>query len=295
MTFYFHYNTGIITQSALTRCFPDCDSEMLSQFLCHMKLSMEITSDMLIYSNLQQNHSENSIEMQEKLLFIPALMHNIPRPHGMSRTIQFGWCIQCSNPHQFFFPHFLHVLLLHLAYQYALPKTADNPHHRRCTIWTNGILWSDSDGVQTLVEIVDTSQCVLLLMSCARKFEHNMIKLRQEVIKDILSHQKETYPRLELQEFIIDPSQLDYPIDKPSSLTLYDIEHIASCVVRNKSFVVPYNIDERGHSIKISDLLPYEYNNVLSIFAGRDPQVSKYNASLNNIIIIFYHHTGIIC
>ena len=285
MTFYFHYNTGIITQSALTRCFPDYDSEMLSQFLCYMKLSMEITSDMLIYSNLQQKHSENSNVMQEKLLFVPALMHNIPRPRGMSGTIQFGWCLQCSNPHQFFLPRFLHILLLHFAYQYALPKTANN---RRCTIWTNGILWSDVYGVQTLVEIVDNSQCVLLLMSCAAEFEHNMIKLRQEVIKDILSHQKDTCPRLELQEFIIDPSQLDYPIDKPSSLTLYDIEHIASCVVCNKPFVVPYNIDERGHSIKISDLLPYEYNNVLSIFAGRDPQVSEYTNSLYDIIIIMY-------
>ena len=244
-----------------------------------MKLSMEITSDMLIHSNLQRKQPENSM-IEDKYLFIPALIRNVQRPHEISGTIQFGWCLQCSNPYQFFLPRFLHVLLLHLAYQYALPKKANNPHNRRCTIWTNGILWFDDDGVQTLVEIVDNSQCVLLLMSCEREFEHNMIKLRREVISDILSHQNVTCPRLELQEFIIDPSQLDYPIDKPSSLTLYDIEHIASCVVRNKSFVVPYNIDERGHSIKISDLLPYEYNNVLSIFAGRDPQVREYTNSL---------------
>ena len=252
-----------------------------------MKLSMEITSDMLIYSNLQQKHSENSNMIQEKLLFIPVLIHDVPRPRGMSGTIQFGWCLQCSNPHQFFLPRFLHVLLLNLAYQYALPKTANNPHHRRCTIWTNGILWSDDDGVQTLVEIVDSSRCVLLLMSCEQEVGHNMIKLRQKVIKDVLSHQNVTCPRLELQEFIIDSSQLDYPIDKPSSLTLYDIEHIASCVVRNKSFVVPYNIDERRHSIKISDLLPYEYNNVLSIFAGRDPQVSEHTVIICMMLCIF--------
>ena len=290
-----HYNTGIITQSALTQIFPNLDAEMLIHFLCYMKLSMEITSDMLIHSNLKRKQPENAM-IVEKHLFIPALIHNIPRPHEISGTIQFGWCLQCSNPHQFFVPRFLHVLLLHLAYQYALPKTANNPHHRRCTIWTNGILWSDSDGVQTLVEIVDNSQCVLLLMSCEQEVGHNMIKLRQKVIKDILSHQNVTCPRLELQEFIIDPSQLDYPIDKPSSLTLYDIEHVASCVVRNKSFVVPYNIDERGHSIKISDLLPYEYNNVLSIFTGRDPQVSEYTNSLYDIIVIYmyFYHTGII-
>ena len=251
--------------------FSDLDSEMLIHFLCYMKLSMEITSDILIHSNLQRNHPENS-SVEEKLLFIPALVRNVQRPHEISGTIQFGWCLQCSNPHQFFLPRFLHLLLLHLAYQYALPKTADNPHHRRCTIWTNGILWSDVYGVQTLVEIVDNSQCVLLLMSCLNGLEHNMIKLRKDVIKDILSHREDICPRLELQEFIIDPAQLDYPIDKPSSLTLYDIDHIASCVVHKQPVVVSYSIQDK--SIKISDLLPYEYNNVLSIFAGRDPQVS---------------------
>ena len=274
MTIYFHYNTGIITQSALTEIFPDLDPEMLIHFLCYMKLSMEITSDMLMHSNLQRKHPENSMT-EEKYLFIPALIRNVQRPHEISRTIQFGWCLQCCNPHQFFLPRFLHVLLLHLAYQYALPKTADNPHHRQCTIWTNGILWSDVYGVQTLVEIVDNSQCVLLLMSCLEGLEHNMIKLRKEVIKDILSHQKDTCPRLELQEFIIDPSQLDYPIDKPSSLTLYDIEHVALYVVMKKAFVISYKGD---NVIKISDLLLFEHINpdTLSVFAGRNPEVSNH-------------------
>ena len=268
-----HYNTGIVTQSALTQMFPDLDPEMLIHFLCYMKLSMEITSDMLIYTNLQRKHPKTSMG-EEKYLFIPALICNVQRPHAMSGIIQFGWCLQCSNPHQFFLPRFLHLLLLHFGYQYVLPKTANNPHHRRCTIWTNGILWSDG-GVQTLVEIVDNSQCVLLLMSCEQEFEHNMIKLRQEVIKDILSHQKETCPRLELQEFIIDPSQLDYPIEKPSSLTLYDIEHVALYVVMKKAFVMSYKGD---NVIKISDLLLFEHINpdTLSVFAGRTPEVSKY-------------------
>ena len=254
MTFCFHYNTGIITQSALTQIFHDLNPEMLIHFLCYMKLSMEITPDMLIHSNLQRKQLENSTEMKEKLLFIPALIRNVQRPQEISGTVQFGWCLQCSNPHHFFFPRFLHVLLLHLAYQYALPKTATNPHNRRCTIWTNGILWSDVYGVQTLVEIVDNSQCVLLLMSCLEGLEHNMINLRQEVLKDILCHQKDTCPRLELQEFVIDPSQLHYPIDKPSSLTIYDIEHIASCVILKTPVVTPY-MNEGKLGIKISDLL----------------------------------------
>ena len=272
MTFCFYCNTGIIPQSALTQLFPHYDLEMIIHFLSYMKLSIEITSDMLIHSNLLPEN----LMTKEKFLFVPALVRNVQRPHEISGTIQFGWCLHCSNPHQFFLPRFLHLLLLHLAYQYALPKTADNPHNRQCTIWTNGIHWLDTYGVQTLVEIVDNSQCVLLLMSCLEGSEHNMIKLRKDVIKDILSHQKDRCPRLELQEFIIDPSQLYYPIDKPSSLTLYNIEHIASCVVRNKSVVTPYT-NEQKLGIELTELLSYERINpdTLSVFAGRTLEVSE--------------------
>ena len=267
------YNTGVITQSALTQKFPDYDSEMIIEFLCYMKLSMEITSDMLAYSNSQNSNRE------EKFLFIPALIRNKQRPQAdeINGTFQFGWCLQCSNPHQSFLPRFLHVLLLHLAYNYALdPTTADNPLNRRCTIWTNGILWSDDDGVQTLVEIIDNSQCVLLLMSCLHGMEHNLVKLRKNVIKYILSHKKDTCPRLELQEFIIDPTRLEYPVDSLSSLTLYDIEHIAARVVRKKPVVVSCT-DEGRIRIKITDLLPFEHINpdTLSVFAGRSPEVSE--------------------
>ena len=272
MNFCYLYNTGVITQSALTQKFPDYDSEMIIEFLCYMKLSMEITSDMLAYSN-----SENS-NKEEKFLFVPALIRNAQRPQAdeINGRVQFGWCLQCSNPHQFFLPRFFHVLLLHLAYNYALdPMTTGNPLNRRCTIWTNGILWSDNYGVQTLVEIIDNSRCVLLLMSCLQGFKRNMVKLCKKVINDILSHKKDTCPRLELQEFIIDhdPTRLEYPVDSSSSLTLYDIEQIADCVVHKKPVAVSCN-NEGKIRTKITDLLPFDPD-TLSVFAGRSPEVSE--------------------
>ena len=106
--------------------------------------------------------------------------------------------------------------------------------------------------------------------------EHNLVKLRKNVIKYILSHKKDTCPRLELQEFIIDPTRLEYPVDSLSSLTLYDIEHIAARVVRKKPVVVSCT-DEGRIRIKITDLLPFEHINpdTLSVFAGRSPEVSE--------------------
>ena len=128
-------------------------------------------------------------------------------------------------------------------------------------------------------------------MSCLHGLEHNMVKLRKKVISDILSHKKDTCPRLELQEFIIDhdPTRLEYPVDSSSSLTLYDIEHIASCVVRKKPAVVSCNSEGRIR-IKITDLLPFERINpdTLSVFAGRSLEVSELINKINNDAFIYF-------
>ena len=268
-------NTGIITLSTLSRLFPQYSSEMLVLFLQYMELCQEISQDFLTTTNLMMRDDESSYNyrMRERLLFFPALIRNTERPQEISGTFQFGWCLQCSNPHQFFLPRFLHVLLLHLAFRYALPKSTENQLHRRCTIWTSGIQWKDTHGVLSLVELVDNSQCVLLLMSCQVGSEQNMLRLCKDLLCEILSLHEQLCPSLKLQEFVIDPSQLHYPIQKPSTLTLYDIELIASCIIQKEQFVLDTEGDKQ---MKISDLFPFEpiQPDTLSVFAGRNPEVS---------------------
>ena len=266
-------NTGIITLSTLSQIFQQYSSDMLVLFLQYMELCQEISQDFLTSTNLMTRGNESSDEMREILLFFPALIRNTERSQEISGTFQFGWCLQCSNPHHFFLPRFLHVLLLHLAFRYALPKSTENKLHRRCTIWTSGIQWKDTRGVQSLVELVDNNQCVLLLMSCQVGSEQNMLRLCKDLLCEILSLQQQLCPSLKLQEFIIDPSQLHYPIEKPSTLTLYDIELIASCIIQKEQFVLDTEGDKQ---MKISDLFPFEpiQPDTLSVFAGRNPEVS---------------------
>ena len=276
-------NTGIITLSTLSRLFPQYSSDMLVLFLQYMELCQEISQDFLSSSNLMMKDDESSDERREKLLFFPALIRNTERPQEISGTFQFGWCLQCCNSHHFFLPRFVHVLLLHLAFRYALPKSTVSRLHRRCSIRTSGILWKDTHGVQCLVELVDNSQCVLLLMSCQVGSEQNMLRLCKDLLCEILSLQQQLCPSLKLQEFVIDPSQLHYPIQKPSTLTLYDIELIASCINQKKQFVLDTEGDKQ---MKISDLFPFEpiQPDTLSVFAGRNPEVS--DLILYYIIII---------
>ena len=277
-------NTGIISLSSLSQIFPQYSSDMLVVFLQYMELCQEINPEFLAFTNLMIKKEKSSDEMKRRLLFFPALIRDTERPQEIREAFQFSWCLQCSNPHQFFVPRFLHVLLLHLAYYYALPniahsQTSNSSLHRLCDVWKNGIHWLDTDGVETVVELVDNNQCVVLLMSCQQNFENNMIKLCKEVISEITYLQKLICCSLEVEEFIIDPNGLEYPIIKPSERTLYNIKLISSCIIHQKPFV----LDSKGHKHRrLQELLPFEpSDNIyslggkrLSVFAGRDPEVS---------------------
>ena len=264
-------NTGIITMSTFKQLFPQYSPEMLLQFLHLMELCQEISPSFLKSTNLLVREGE---EMDEKLLFFPALLRNTNRPSGINTVFQFGWCLQCDNPNLFFLPRFLHVLLLHLAYKYILPKPNEGQLNRQCSIWTNGIYWLTEDGVRTLVEMVDNNQCVILLMSCEQTSASKLVELRKSIISEILSLRHQLCPGLdEEREFLLKPSQLEYPIEKPSSLNTFDIADVAFAVITREKYVV----DNNGvRDIKINDLLPFESTQIdsISVFAGRKPEVS---------------------
>ena len=274
-------NTGIISLSSLSQLFPQYSSDMLVVFLQYMELCQEISQDFLTFTNLMIKEEELSDETKTRLLFFPALIRNSEGPQEICEAFRFGWCLQCSNSHQFFVPRFLHVLLLHLAYYYALPKTESSiPNlHRLCDIWKNGIHWLDTRGVETIVELVDNSQCVVLLMSCKQGLEHNTVERRKEVISEITSLQKHICCSLEVEEFVIDPDDLEYPIIKPSERTLYNMKLISSCIIHQE----PCVLDSKGHKHRlVQELLPFEPSDNIyssggrrvSVFAGRDPEVS---------------------
>ena len=86
-------------------------------------------------------------------------------------SLRFGWCLGCSDPHQYFSNRFLHVLLLRLAFTFPLAskKRSLSPSlcglERQCKVWQNGICWKSVSGVSTIVEIVDRNRWVIVLVS----------------------------------------------------------------------------------------------------------------------------------
>ena len=136
-------------------------------------------------------------------------------------------------------------------------------------------MWDNLSGLRILVELVDDDQCVIMLMSCVDGLELNMIPFRRAILTDILSLQQEHCPSLTPMEFIIDPRELNYPIDKPMSLTLYDIAMIATAVDEKEPCVLPYTGSH--NTCKLEDILPFEHDKGpnISFFLNRDLKVYK--------------------
>ena len=263
-------NTGIVSVSGLTRLFPKYDPDMLICFLKNMELCQEMDPSFLKMTNLHQL-ARGTERRGERLLFFPCLL-SADRPDEMtSQVYQFGWCLQCTSKHHFFPPRYFHVLSLHLAYKKALPQE-DDKLNRYCTFWKNGLYWFNGHGVGSLVEIVDESQCILVMMSCEKGYRDNMVSLRRDVIGEVMSVYKESCPSLEVKELVIDPKELAYPVNTPRERTVYSVKAVFKAVVEQQPFLVTTGT----RHTELKEILPDESLSdisKLSLLGGRDIKV----------------------
>ena len=95
-----------------------------------------------------------------------------------------------------------------------------------CRLWKNGIRWCDQNNIVTVVELVDTDQCVLVLMSYEENARKLIVSLRRELIKDIATSFKEYCTGVKAEGFVIDSDCLEYPIDKPIEGTVYSVKKL---------------------------------------------------------------------
>uniref|UniRef100_A0A1X7TCY5 Uncharacterized protein n=1 Tax=Amphimedon queenslandica TaxID=400682 RepID=A0A1X7TCY5_AMPQE len=272
-------NTGIVTVSGLTRLFPKYDPHMLICFLNNMELCQQINPSFLRMTNLHQL----AVEEEEE----GGTGRRGERPDEMtSQVYQFGWCLQCTSKHHFFPPRYFHILSLRLAYKMALPQEHDKLN-RYCTFWKNGLFWSNGHGVGSLVEIVDESQCVLVMVSCEKGYSDNMVSLRGDVIGEVMSVYKESCPSLEVKELVIDPKELAYPVNTPKERTVYSVKAVLSAVVEQRPFLVTTGT----RRTELKEILPDEslsdISN-LSLLGGRDIKevieiTKEYNTSTTKI------------
>ena len=253
-------STGVVPLSKLAPLFPKVNSDMITQFLCHLEFCQEIKDVELV--SLLATEGQSSPTADERYLFFPGLVHlDTPQDVIMSSASNLdynsGWVLQCSKSEQFFSSRFLQVLLLRLAFLFALaptdPSTTDHlALHRKCSVWKNGIYWVNRSGGEAIVEIINLRQVVVIVHSKLEKME--LVWLRSAVIKTVVDAKEEFCSKILVRESLILPEGAAvYPLD-PSKVTSVSIPEVAATIVEGKKFV----IDEKNQTIELEKLICFE-------------------------------------
>ena len=274
-------STGVVPLSQLNGFFADLDVNMLAHFLSHLEFCQEV-SDKEVLQLL--GTSESSLEVQERFFFFPALV-SITAPDSVWQanskfSYYSGWILQSSQAEQFFMPRFLQVLILRLAFSFALTPDVEIPSsdvpalQRKCAVWKNGISWASRSGVEALVEVV-AQRSVNVILRCLKGREVACIRIRSTIIQKVHSAIEEFCPKVAISELFIHPTDtVRYPLKPLAELNLVGCSELAKAIVAAE----PGVLDTEGKQVDLEELLHFEpYSHLgeqilCKLFDERSPQ-----------------------
>ena len=247
-------STGVVPLSKITLEFKDLDSSMITQYLTHLHFCTELNQE-----TLKLFQPSTSFSSTEKYFLFPSLVRElvpadvwVPEEKYIQHS---GWEIECSNPEQFFTPRFLHLLLLRIAFRFALSHTPDTDHvaiHRSCSIWKNGISWESDDLVSGLVEVSNHSRKVTILVRCQEKSKKNLLPLLSSVMREVLETKEEVCHNIAITDYIFPLERAtSFPIQVGAANSAVTGSRLIDAIVLIKPGVV--NVSNK--SVEMTDLL----------------------------------------
>ena len=240
--------TGVVSFSKLREIFPHYDPNMLFGFLCQMEYCQEIIDE-----NVKQILGMTEKKPSEKHYFFPHAV-KVARPlelWGHNNGYQFGWIAECDTSHHFN-PYFVHILLLRLIFSQTEITKLDISLQSQSKIWKSGLSWLNCRGISTLVDVIDHSK-VVVLIHCENtvKDKVNSLQHRSELLKILRSVRNEICPAVKVNEFLIDPGNIFYPLKSTYKEDLVSFEEITKRISRRED----YAFSGHGKPVKLDALL----------------------------------------
>ena len=275
----FARSTGIVPVSKIQKQFQQHPLDIVIGFLSHLEFCFKIsdyqTLDM-IAGEWEPQSPTLPTDKGEEFYFFPALVRveyptdlwkqdqpsrETQKPADPPMIFQCGWFYQCRLPNQFLTSRFLHVLILRLAFKFALAIDRQSDQspviQRRCSAWKHGIAWLNRDGIGAVVEVGLQCRWVTVMMRCLTNQVVECVQLQSVLIKTILNTQAEFCPAVAMVQSLIHPDCLQYRMEERirGGIVQYSFKEVAAAVIKGK----PYTIDQSGNEmIEIKKLLPFE-------------------------------------
>ena len=243
-------STGVVPLSRLLEHFPEYSltSEILVGFLTHLEFCREIVDQELLELICEHQDSRRIMKYpeseNERYFLFPGLI-TLEAPSGIwkqSLDLKYhcGWIFKCHHEEQFFSSRFTQVLLLRLAFSFALIKQDVNLSipalQRECSIWKNGIFWGEIFGMEIIVEIYPTM--VTLLTRCHQENLINCIAQRSSIIKKVRQCAQDICSNIETVESFIDPSEAtEFPLKSSvSEIPQFGLQAIVEAITKSAEY-----------------------------------------------------------
>ena len=231
--------TGVVPFSKICSTFEELikakeiEPQLIVDFLVHMEFCREMTEE----DGLKLVTETHPKYKEERHFLFPALTPPNPPPDIWQPNPQISyseysscWLLECCDYQHYFTSRFREVLLLRLAFTHAFPMKPSEVDptslalHQHCTIWKYGIKWTTRSFVDVVVKI-DDKKAVLFLF-CKEGKELSLVKVRSQVIAEILSVKDEFCSKAEtIEKLVPEPT---YPVVTKSSIFVTDIAHVIS-------------------------------------------------------------------
>ena len=253
---------------------------LIVRYFLRMQFCIKI-SNRKIFHSIVGFHPPHPLE--DYLFFPHLIQQKVPLDlwrTGPNWIHKFGWCMQCIVSQQFLGPRYKQVLFLRLLTAFPFNTDPNSPFVARkvsCHIWEQGIAWTDSRGIEVIVEFVERTEAIICLTQLQEGSAHilDYVHYRSLLVNLIRSVRKEVCPRVSCAEYLLHPDVLAScnPINSHSSgvsamplpaVSLFDIataviypdhEHVvANCMLFSSSAIQSANMI----SLSLRDLLFFE-------------------------------------
>ena len=197
------------------------------------------------------------------------------------------WIFKCHNEKMFFSSRFTQVLLLRLAFSFALIKQDMNLSipalQRECSIWKNGIFWGEIFGMEVIVEI--QPNMVVLLSRCHKENLINCIAQRSSIIRKICQCAQDICSNIETVESFIDPSEAtEFPLKSSvSEIPQFSLQAIVEAITKSAEYE-SLSIVSSKCTRSLDDLLIFEPYAELGMALLKElcTRKSNYDKTLSN-------------
>ena len=261
------YSTGVVPFENIKIYLKQYDPFMIIGFFSHLEFC-SLIEDAKAYSLIQNDHPSLT-HRDQRYYFFPCFIRAYPLVSELWMTptphdhVKYGWFYE-ADQHELQ-TRFLHVLLLRIAFQFAL-KDLSNVQtpvlNRRCSVWKNGIAWL-KDGFHVIVEIGLQKNWISVIIQCENELDIRVqcTRVLSELTQTIRDARKEFCPSSDMLEYFIDPEHVDYPMegkvtDEQTSLILYETTDAVRSILASKTGHIT---DRAGRNSKqLCRLVPFE-------------------------------------